>query len=85
MTHEIILNNIYKIDADLYNWILQRKRNPKKAGNKVLWETIGYFNSLDNMVEELVEYDIRTIEKNSLLEWVKLTADLKKLILEKIK
>jgi hypothetical protein len=63
---DIILNDKYKITSDKYNYILQEKRQPNpnhhktKNQNEVRWVDLGYYGKYSDLINALIEKEIKT-------------------------
>jgi hypothetical protein len=57
----IRINNDWRIDSDSLQFILQHRREAKKANAEVRWHNVGYFATLDSAICELARRRIRLL------------------------
>ena len=60
----------WRICADRYNYILQRKYHSKKY-DKAAYSTYGYYSKIDDVIEALLDKRLREAEINSLQKLLK--------------
>lgn len=78
---EIKLNNHYKIETrDELNITLYRKIEKTEKTKKDTWKTIGFFGSMEHLVYELVEREIKLFDAKTFKEVLKNIEDLKNAI-----
>lgn len=77
----IQLTDDYRLKADTYNYILQKKNivQDEESENygKEVWHTIGYYSSLDRVVDKLVDLKVRQSKLTELSTVVKLVEGIK--------
>ena len=81
MKVNIQLTDDYRVRVDTYNYILQKKNivQDKESENygKEVWHTIGYYSSLERVVDKLVDLEIRQSDLTEISTVVKLVEGIK--------
>ena len=57
------IDDNYRITSDEYNFMLERKRVSKNA-NKERWSVLGYWKSLDHVLEAVRDEKIKNMSKS---------------------
>ncbi len=57
------INDDYRVITDKYCWVLQRKKY-KKNKKEFVWKNFYYCNSLESVLRNLYELQIRLIDNN---------------------
>lgn len=63
----IPIDDKYRIAADTHAWMVQQYRGQDKQG-KHLWQSVGWYSSLRNAVQGLVDRCVRTSEAETVAD-----------------
>lgn len=76
----IRLSEDYQLTSDRLQYILQERKIPTKGENigKEYWHNIGYYNKLQNALDDYVDMRVRVSDKNSVAELITHLKDIKK-------
>lgn len=84
---DIQFNERIKITSDEISWIISYPSNPKKSKKEkieVKWKQKYFYSSLDNLIDDLVESELRRSDAKSLKELSDDLKDLKRLCSERL-